>query len=336
METKNTTKVITKFLEENPHIKANRTLAKMLHAKYPMIFKNVDNARSSIRFVLGKAGDFHRDNSNDYLRDFREHLAKLREATPLHTEEEMDLTPYTLNKKFKKPLIISDTHFPYTDLDALDISLEYGYKNGCDSIIINGDFEDFKTIAKFLSKPNAMRAKETVEGAKDLLMYIKKSLNIKVIYHEGNHTLRWEHYLLRNAPELWGMEAVRLKSLYECDKYNIDYVENERYMNVGKLAVSHGNHIVKGIFAPVNAARGVFIKTNSSTLIGHVHRTSEHIETDIHGKTIGCWSTGCLTTVRPEYNPQVSKHNQGFAVVSVYGDGDFEVDNRKIIDGKVR
>lgn len=107
-------------------------------------------------------------------------------------------------------------------------------------------------------------------------------------------------------------------------------------MNVGKLAVTHGNHVVKGIFAPVNAARGVFTKTNTSTLIGHVHRTSEHIETDMRGNVIGCYSQGCLTTLKPEYNPQVSKHNLGFARIEIVSDkGEFQLHNKKIINNKV-
>ncbi len=327
--------LVRTFLEENPTIKENRKLAKMLHSKYPLLFKTVDSARGVVRGVQGLSGKQSIDKKGVSVL-FVEKLAELRAKHNIVTETEMDLSPYVLNSRFKRPLILSDTHFPYTDMKALDIALDDGYKSGCDSIIINGDFEDFKTLAKFLSKPNAMRAIETMEGAKDLLKYIKESLGVKTIYHEGNHTVRWEHYLLRNAPEFWGLADITLKGLYDCAKQNIDYVENERYMNVGKLAVAHGNHIVKGIFAPVNAARGVFTKTNSSTLIGHVHRTSEHIETDIHGKVIGCWSTGCLTNVRPEYNPQVSKHNHGFAIVDVDKNGDFEVLNKKIINYKIK
>jgi hypothetical protein len=116
----------------------------------------------------------------------------------------------------------------------------------------------------------------------------------------------------------------------------VDYVEEYRYMKFGNLNVAHGHHIVKGIFAPVNPARGVFTKTNTSTLISHVHRTSEHIEVDMNGKQIGCWSIGAMCDIKPDYNPQVSKHQLGFAIVEKEDSGDFEVSNKKIINNKVR
>jgi hypothetical protein len=44
-----------------------------------------------------------------------------------------------------------------------------------------------------------------------------------------------------------------------------------------------------------------------------------------------------MTTITPDYNPQVSKHNQGFAIVTKDPKtGDFEVNNKKIINKKIR
>jgi hypothetical protein len=71
-------------------------------------------------------------------------------------------------------------------------------------------------------------------------------------------------------------------------------------------------------------------------MINHVHRTSEHVEVDMNGKQIGCWSLGAMCDVTPDYNPQVSKHNLGFAIVEKDDSGEFEVQNKKIINGKVR
>lgn len=318
---------------ENPSITENRRLAKLLHSKYEAIFPTIDSARDIIRYIQNKKGDACARPTN---APFIAKLKKMRESIKQDLSEHINTTPYNLPKKYKNVLSISDTHGSYCDLDALDMALEYGYKTGVDAIIINGDFEDFKTISKFLSKPNSKRALEEVEVCKNLLNYIQKSLGVKVVYHEGNHSSRFENYLINKAPELWGLAEVTLKHLYGCNEKGIDYVENERYMNVGKLAVTHGNHVVKGIFAPVNAARGVFTKTNTSTLIGHVHRTSEHIETDMRGNVIGCYSQGCLTTLKPEYNPQVSKHNLGFARIEIVSDkGEFQLHNKKIINNKV-
>jgi hypothetical protein len=146
---------------------------------------------------------------------------------------------------------------------------------------------------------------------------------------------RIEQYMLRQAPELYYQN--KLEKLLMLEDMKIDYVEEYRYMKFGNLNIAHGHHIVKGIFAPVNPARGVFTKTNTSTMIHHVHRSSEHPEIDINGNSIDCYSVGAMTTVKPDYNPQVSKHNQGFAVVEKDpSTNDFEVDNKKIKNHKIR
>jgi hypothetical protein len=220
-------------------------------------------------------------------------------------------------------------------MKSLDLALEYGYNKDVDCIIINGDFLDFSTISRFSYKPSEMRVVEQLENGFEVLKYLQGALGVKVVYHEGNHCNRIEQYMIRQAPELYSLN--KLEKLLHLDSLGVDFVSGVQYMKFGNLNIAHGDKIVKGIFAPVNAARGVFTKTNTNTMIGHVHRTSEHIESDMNGKIIGCYSTGCLTTVRPDYNPQVSKHNQGFAVVEKDPNtNDFEVDNKKIINGKIR
>lgn len=656
---KNRTDLIRKCMIENPTIKGNRTIAKIVHNKYPLLFKDVEQARHCIRRIMDAAGKSSRHAVGGESSAFVERLAKLRAESKIEESEHADVTPYVINSRFKKILVISDTHIPYVDMKALDIALEYGFNEKVDAVVINGDFLDFGTISKYLTKPNAPRMIESIEQGKEILKYIKSALGCKVIFHEGNHDcydkdtevltnegfvlfsdlkqthsvaqfddnmnisfdlplnyikkkycgeiydietnysyqsvtdnhdvvirnkknsklkakdvlnndlrylpthgfcnyldyeisdellklLTWivcdgtiidetkygkpkarrvqfklskdrkikslqkllvdanieytfkpatksgmnvlqpyliriygdygrflfsffkdgvkqfpdffkrlskrqadivistiletdgtnhdggiswstvckkdadtiqemcilnginaniriaenysgfsngktqyisrfnitdtscttvkkistrsyddyvycvqmpmgtvvtrknnkvafsgncrvENYLINKAPEFWGLPIIQLENLLECKKMNIDHVSNIRTMHYGKLVICHGNHIVKGIFSPVNPARGAFTKANASIMISHVHRSSEHIETDIKGKVIGCWSLGCLTTVTPEYNCQVSKHNQGFAVVTLSDkDGNFEVDNRKIIEYRVR
>lgn len=334
---KDRVEIIKKVMTDNPTITGNRSIAKLVHGMYPMLFKNIEAARSSVRTAMNKNGDANRKYAAKEKTTFIEHLAKLRAASKIEEADHADVTPYVVSPRFKKVLVIGDTHIPYVDMKALDIALEYGYNHKVDAVIINGDLLDFNTISKYISKPNAPRMIESIEQGKEILKYIKAALGCKIILHEGNHDIRVENYLIQKAPEFWGLPIVQLENLLECKKLNIDYVTNIRTMHFGKLVICHGNHIVKGIFSPVNPARGAFTKANASIMISHVHRSSEHIETDIKGKVTGCWSLGALTTTHPEYNPQVSKHNQGFAVIKLSDkDGNFEVDNRKIIEYKVR
>jgi hypothetical protein len=326
------TAIVKKVIEENLTITSNRTLAKILVNQYPMLFKDIESARDSVRYQLQKHGE--RDKSRA-TSSFVERLERLRAEVSIDPREQSDKTPYVFGKDHNKALVVSDFHIPFLDMKSLDLALEYGYNKDVDCIIINGDFLDFSTISRFSYKPSEMRVVEQLENGFEVLKYLQGALGVKVVYHEGNHCNRIEQYMIRQAPELYSLN--KLEKLLHLDSLGVDFVSGVQYMKFGNLNIAHGDKIVKGIFAPVNAARGVFTKTNTNTMIGHVHRTSEHIESDMNGKIIGCYSTGCLTTVRPDYNPQVSKHNQGFAVVEKDPNtNDFEVDNKKIINGKIR
>jgi len=105
---------------------------------------------------------------------------------------------------------------------------------------------------------------------------------------------------------------------------------------LGKLPVLHGHEKGKGMSAPVNQARGAFLRLHHTVLEGHGHRTSGHCEPDMWGNEVFCWSTGCLADLRPEY-ARLNKYNHGFATVDVHADGSFDVQNMRITkDGVVR
>ena len=67
-------------------------------------------------------------------------------------------------------------------------------------------------------------------------------------------------------------------------------------------------------------------------MAGHWHQTSEHAESTLGGRSIACWSTGCLCELHPPYMP-LNKWNHGYAIVDVTAGGNFQVQNKKIIKG---
>ena len=83
-------------------------------------------------------------------------------------------------------------------------------------------------------------------------------------------------------------------------------------------------------------ARGAFLRTLHTVLVGHGHRTSGHAESSMWHDEVFCWSQGCLCDLTPEY-ARINRWNHGFAVVTVDKDGTFDVDNLRISkQGKVR
>jgi hypothetical protein len=87
--------------------------------------------------------------------------------------------------------------------------------------------------------------------------------------------------------------------------------------------------------APVNSARGLFMKAKQSMICGHVHKVSEHNETNLSGELISCWSTGCLSELSPDYNPHSNNYSHGFAHIRTDNEGNYSVKNFRILKGRI-
>ena len=56
--------IARQFIEANPTIVNNRTIAKLLVERYPDRFANIETARDSVRYVMGKDRKSTRLNSS--------------------------------------------------------------------------------------------------------------------------------------------------------------------------------------------------------------------------------------------------------------------------------
>jgi len=104
-------------------------------------------------------------------------------------------------------------------------------------------------------------------------------------------------------------------------------------MKIGELYGIHGHEYIGGISAPVNPARGLFLRGKVSCFQGHNHQTSEHTEPTMSGKMITTWSIGCLSELHPAYMP-LNKWNHGFAIIDTDG-RNYEFRNKRIYKGEV-
>ena len=157
--------------------------------------------------------------------------------------------------------------------------------------------------------------------------------NIPIYFKEGNHCYRMERHLMKYAPVLIGMAEFELPTLLRMAETGIEYIRNKRTIHAGSLTIGHGDEW-RGA-GGVNPARWLSLRAGESMLIGHFHRTSQHIERTVRQTVRGWWSTGCLCELQPAYMPY-NNWNHGFAMVYLNSDGSFEVDNKTIIQGKVR
>jgi predicted phosphodiesterase len=233
-------------------------------------------------------------------------------------------------------LVISDIHAPYQDNQALTLALEYGYDQKVNTIVINGDLIDFQKISRFTPSPKSVDTQTELDIAKNVLRCIRDvSPYAKIVWLEGNHDRRYQDYVWAKAEQLAGDPHYLLSTRLDLDNMRIEFVDQCRKLKAGKLSIMHGHMIMRGAFTPVSPALGVYRKQKCNTMIGHVHQASEHTEGDGNGDITTCWSTGCLTTLHPEYDPFNTKHGQGFALVHTKPNGIFEVHNKRIYNNKI-
>ena len=243
---------------------------------------------------------------------------------------------FTIPNKDNNILVMGDIHVPYHDHVALKTALDYGKEHKINTIFFNGDLIDFYQISRFDTLERRRSVKQELEATREFLAVLNKEFPGAPIYFlMGNHDKRLEIYLATKAPEVLDMLEFKLKDLLEADKYNMTVIEDTTLVKMGKLAVTHGHLLLRGIFAPVNAARGAFLRSKASVLISHVHKVSTHSEANIHGKVITTYSTGCLCELNPTYAPYANNYSHGFAHVKVKPNGNYSVRNIQIINGEI-
>lgn len=235
----------------------------------------------------------------------------------------------------RRALVLSDLHFPYHDLGAIECALDFGERFKPDCILVNGDLIDFERISRFDYDSHGPSTDESIGMLRTFWQHVKHRYpRAKRFWKFGNHDERMELYLMRNAPEATRKTRRTWREEAGADEFGVTIIDQQRPIMLGKLRVLHGHEKGKGITSPVNQARGAFLRLLSSVLEGHGHRTSEHTERTADGQIISCRSTGCLCGLSPDY-ARINKWDHGFATVEVEKDGNYVCSLKRIIDGKV-
>jgi len=310
-----------------------RTLARRLVAESNNAI-TLEQARSRIRLQYGVAGS---RNRKIYKAACPRPQRKAGEVLrpPLSVAEPW--TPYRLDV-IGAVGILSDVHVPYHSDMAVAAAIRHLHEQTLSAILLNGDIADFYAISRYTKDPTQRDFKGELEALRAFFAFLRQEFpKIPIVYKEGNHENRWQQWLWAHAAEISDDPRMSLQSWLDLDKHDIVWVDNQRPVMLGKLPVLHGHELPKGMAAPVNVARGAFLRTLSTVLVGHSHRTSNHAESDMWHHETGCWSTGCLCDLRPDYC-RVNRWNHGFAVVEIQSDREtFDVFNYRIMhDGSVR
>jgi len=309
-------------------------LARIVYADNNLSFKNIEDCRSALRYIEGKKGSELRK----WTKNTEFFMTEKRSLNPYNLPEsyEEKRDPFILPTSCNNILLISDLHIPYHNIEAVTIALDYGKKEKVNTIFINGDLIDNHQISKFESDPKKRSVKQEFDATREFLVQLRKAFPKALIYWlKVNHCIRWEKFLYSKVREIWNDDYFFLEERLQLNSVKVKILDDKVLVKAGKLSITHGHHIFKGAFTPVNPSRGAFLRAKQSLIVGHLHRPSHHPETDLDGKIISCWSTGCLCELRADYSPLVGNTMHGFAHIQIAKDGDYTVKNYSIIKGKL-
>lgn len=304
------------------------TLAKIMYKKHPEAFLNLEDARHALRRIEGKA-------SGSKTKVTHPHGDRPRNPYNLPASDEREWTPFILSG-VKKAGILCDVHVPYHSISAITPAIDKFINSGIDCLILNGDIIDCYSLSRFERDPRKRGFSDELDMLSELIQSLKDALKCRIIYKTGNHEDRYDHFLMRKAPELFGMNELTIESLIKSRVGNdIEIVNEKRIIQANALDIIHGHEFTQGFFSPVNVARGLALRAKTNAVQGHNHQTSEHTEKDLRGEIKTTWSIACCCELHPEYMP-INKWNHGFAELELsQNSNEFRFDNYRVRDGKI-
>jgi predicted phosphodiesterase len=325
-------KVVVEYVRRYPKL-PKQTIAKLIMQEQPGLFPSLEAARKRVRDYCGVGSSTMNPDKHGTRRakgvsgaDAWADLMPESWAEPIE--------PFVVPASVRKLLVLSDIHVPFHDIGALTAAIKWGMTAKPDAVLLNGDTLDFYAISDHEKDPRKVRWSEELEASRQVLRMVRQAFPaIPIYFKEGNHEYRMERHLMKHAPVLIGMQEFELPVLLRMGEAGIEYIRNKRMVYAGELTIGHGDEW-KGS-GGVNPGRWAGLRAKESVLVGHFHRASEHIERTVRGNVRGYWSLGCLCELQPAYLPY-NEWAHGFALVHLDGDGGFEVENHKVINGKVR
>lgn len=309
------------------------SLARKAMADYPLLFKDFGAARDLIRMYRGSMGEMSRKKLKVNKGTIGTGENPLGILAPLDS----DIKPVRLDHvKYNRTGVISDVHIPNHRPGPLTLAYRRFLEQGMNRIIINGDWLDNTPFSRHDGKPAGPKdARNIFEMAERELERLRDLFpDAEIIWAEGNHDYWYMRWLMKHAPMIFDDQYFHLEERLHLADYNIRFIDQTRYLQLGKLNVCHGHQITRN-GGGVYPARTVYNAVKKSMLIGHVHRESSYTETSLGDELVTCWTTGCLCTLTPTYQTFGGKANYGFAEVYTERNGDFHVVNSRITRGKI-
>lgn len=210
---------------------------------------------------------------------------------------------------------LTDWHVPYHDEKAVSCALKF-----CEvvqpDIIVMHEVHDFYELSRFSQDP--MR-KETLQDELDIATkYFRRLRKLcpesRIMLLESNHLDRLRRFLWTEGRPLASLRALKLETLLELDRHDIELRENFNYKGV---LFKHGD-IVRQQSA--YTAKGEFEREGCAGVTGHTHRLGSFFVRK-RGGSYAWVESGCLCELEPEYVNGVANWQHGITLVTFERDG---------------
>lgn len=323
------TDIVRSYRDKYGMTMPSAALARIIYKENPLQFKNAEAARLLLGRIEGKR--------NGGTKTVVTHAAPDRTTTPYYIPEPdgEDLEPYHLPLSWDRFIFASDFHVPNHRKAPIKAMLDYAIKNNIKKLIVGGDLLDNTPFTRWLHEPiNPKDVKRWFDMAKELLVQFKNVFE-EVIWIEGNHDFWFKRFLMEKAQVLFGDSYFHLEERLGLNQIGVKFIDQRYLVKAGHLNIHHGHILLRGGGSYANGARMLYTKAKSNFISGHLHVESSHTEPDVDDKIYTTFITGCMCTLRPEYQPFGGKACHGFADITVEKNKNFRVKNFRIYKGEI-
>jgi len=226
------------------------------------------------------------------------------------------VTPVVTGRKDKLTLCMGDAQIGFRgeeafhDDRAMNLSLVAAHELQPDEIVLTGDMVDLQSMSSFSQRPDWVgNTQAAIDRYNEFLAGLRANApNAKISAVHGNHELRLDRYIRKNAGELLGLKranvehelaVLTLQYLARYDDLEVNGVDgypNAAYWLEDNLKVMHGWVAKKG-----NGTALRYLQTeNESTIFGHDHRLQvahRTIPQRVGHRVMVAASPGCLAKV---------------------------------------
>lgn len=216
-------------------------------------------------------------------------------------------------------VILPDIHIPVDDPAAVEWALWVVREINPSKVILLGDVLDLDALSRFQKTLRRQAGLlEELDVVRDWIAEVAAEwAEREVVYLYGNHEVRLESYLLRNAPELAELPELSLRALLRIPASWTTVPYKHAYMEQGVL-VEHGVRFAHGL------CQSNLNRLGMSSVCGHSHRAALAHRRMPDGRVITAVESGCLSQVSMGYAPLTD----WVAAVTVIDEGQVELVRR--------